>query len=78
MSTLLGKSHSRHKLPYRSAHFDQPNHPPYFSDFTPDDYFPFANVKEQLKGALFLSDDESDFTISDFSRWRTKSGFGMA
>ena len=42
------------------------DHPPYYSDLAPSDYFLFFNMKKYLAGKQYWTDDEVKAAVEDF------------
>lgn len=55
--------------------FSQLNHPPYSPDLAPSDYFLFKNLKKELKGKRFHTDDDVKAAVLDYFRDKEESWF---
>lgn len=59
----------------RECGFAQLKHPPYSPDLAPSDYFLFQNLKRELKGKRFHTDDEVKAAVSAYFADKEKSWF---
>lgn len=55
--------------------FSEINHPPYSPDLAPCDYFLFKNLKKNLRGRRFSTDEEMEEAVNDYFDTQDKTWF---
>ncbi|XP_063387179.1 histone-lysine N-methyltransferase SETMAR-like [Cydia fagiglandana] len=55
--------------------FDEIDHPPYSPDLAPSDYFLFNNLKKELRGKRFTSDEEMKAAVEEHFEGQNKEYF---
>lgn len=55
--------------------FDEIDHPPYSPDLAPSDYFLFSNLKRELRGKRFGSDEEMKAAVQEHFEGQSKEYF---
>ena len=56
-STSAHKSHIGHAAVFECG-LEEMCHPPYYTDQTPNDYYPLPNLKKHFRGHKLSTDDE--------------------
>ncbi|XP_063386186.1 histone-lysine N-methyltransferase SETMAR-like [Cydia fagiglandana] len=65
------------QLVMKELGFGTIDHPPYSPDLAPCDYFLFRNLKKDLRGRKFSTDDEMKAAVTDFFDDKPKDFFFM-
>lgn len=63
------------KLALKETGFEEIDHPPYSPDLAPSDYFLFSNLKKDLRGKRFGSDEEMKAAVQEHFDSQNKINF---
>lgn len=63
------------KLALKETGFEEIDHPPYSPDLAPSDYFLFSNLKKDLRGKRFGSDEEMKAAVQEHFDSQNKTYF---